>query len=828
MRIPYSQQFTPKQTPLRRLLPVIRQHKKNLAELRKAIAAAFFKNKADPAKLAGNTLIALRTYGIIDENGLTAFGNQFVASQKPGEEEAHRLLAKRILVELGGVAVIETLREMNQAGKHIDLQTLPTELKARGIEVSQNSSDLSSVLGWLREAEVLDNYSVNEHRYGELVGMSVGVLSALNTLAPEQVAFLRGMVALNITDWSPYNVICQQAEALYPGQVRFNWKEIVAEILNPLQDAGLIAVRKRTKQAQDTPKGRGGKPADVKPTAKFDKEVAEPLLKKLYEAAGYAAIREIRRKSLAEIVNEIEQSSDHNRRGKALELLAIRLCQMFDLDFMGWRQTDEEIAGGGEVDAMLHSARLIYSRWQIQCKVGRISMEAVAKEVGMQTITLANVILLVGTKKVTDSALTYRRKIVSTTNLNIIILDGPLLKRIIEDNAMLVQILENQAKDALKLKPAPGNLRGSPPSGASPEGEPPQGSGNPASPRSDGESSAPNLLEPSYSTKIGTCYCGDALEILPALAAKGVRAKLIMTSPPFALVRKKDYGNEDADNYVRWFERFIPFFKQVLSPDGSLVIDIGGAWIKGVPAKATYHFKLLIRLCESGFFLAQDFYHYNPARLPTPAEWVTVRRLRVKDAVNNVWWLVLDPFVKADNRRVLKPYSEAMKHLLRNGYQPRKRPSGHDISDKFQRDNHGAIPPNVLQFANTGSNSYYLRRCKEENLNPHPARYPEELPAFFMDFLTEPGDLVLDPFAGSNVTGAVAESLGRQWVSIELNRDYVRASQIRFEQIPYSNNGAAQLRKGERPASIPEQRSLFPISPTKLNARVQKPPPDPG
>ncbi|MCC6389538.1 MAG: site-specific DNA-methyltransferase [Bryobacterales bacterium] len=292
------------------------------------------------------------------------------------------------------------------------------------------------------------------------------------------------------------------------------------------------------------------------------------------------------------------------------------------------------------------------------------------------------------------------------------------------------------------------------------------------------------MFNRAYSTDLGHAYQGDSLAVLPYLIDKGVRVKLIVTSPPFALVRKKDYGNEDAESYLRWFEQFTPLFKQILSPDGSIVIDIGGAWVKGLPVKSTYHFKLLLQICESGFYLAQDFYHYNPARLPTPAEWVTVRRLRVKDAINNVWWFTLDPFVKSDNRRVLRPYSESMLGLLKNGYKAQLRPSGHDISTKFQKDNSGSIPPNLLELSNTESNSYYLRRCKETCIKPHPARYPQALPEFFIRFLTEPDDLVLDPFAGSNVTGAAAQALGRQWISIELDPSYVEASKFRFEQSP--------------------------------------------
>jgi site-specific DNA-methyltransferase (cytosine-N4-specific) len=813
LRVPYSQQFSPEQTPLKKLLPILRQNAAEAGKLKKAIAAAFFKSTKTPARLAGNTMISLKTYGILDGDGsLTAFGKEIVAAQGDADA-ALRLIAKRLLVDMDGVSVVETIREMNAAGLKIELKSLPDELRQRGIEASDNSSDLSAVLGWLRAAKVMENkYDVNEQVYTEITGTPAGTIQVLKNLTREQIAFLRAMVALNVTDWIPYNKICQQSEALYSGEISYNWKDIVAGVLKPLQDTGLIEIRKKAKQDQNTPEGRGGKPADVKPTGKFEKEVAEPILASLYKAAGYADIRTIRSMALPAIVEEIEKGIDQNKRGKALEYLAIRLCQLLDLDFMGWRETDEVVAAGGEVDALFHAARLTYSRWQIQCKAGPVTTEAVAKEVGMKDVTLANVILVVGTKKATEGAQTFRRKIVSSSNLNIIIIDGPLLQTIIKDQTQLVEILRKQAENAMRLKPRLDRLRAKPPSTG---GEGSSGTG-------EGEGSSPDALPPAvskrfnraYSTDLGHAYQGDSLAVLPYLIDKGVRVKLIVTSPPFALVRKKDYGNEDAESYLRWFEQFTPLFKQILSPDGSIVIDIGGAWVKGLPVKSTYHFKLLLQICESGFYLAQDFYHYNPARLPTPAEWVTVRRLRVKDAINNVWF-TLDPFVKSDNRRVLRPYSESMLGLLKNGYKAQLRPSGHDISTKFRKDNSGSIPPNLLELSNTESNSYYLRRCKETCIKPHPARYPQALPEFFIRFLTEPDDLVLDPFAGSNVTGAAAQALGRQWISIELDPSYVEASKFRFEQSPSltldvsgANNGTKVAAPVPLPASQQELLDL--------------------
>ncbi|GAB4463234.1 MAG: site-specific DNA-methyltransferase [Elainellaceae cyanobacterium] len=287
--------------------------------------------------------------------------------------------------------------------------------------------------------------------------------------------------------------------------------------------------------------------------------------------------------------------------------------------------------------------------------------------------------------------------------------------------------------------------------------------------------------QPYYTQGYGAAYLGDGLELIQGL--KDCSVNLILTSPPFALTRKKEYGNESAETYVSWFLPFAYEFKRVLTEDGSFVIDLGGAYLPGNPVRSIYQYELLVRLCkEVGFFLAQDFFHYNPARLPTPAEWVTVRRIRVKDSVNVVWWLSKTEHPKADNKKVLKPYSESMKQLLKNGYKAKLRPSGHDISTKFQRDNSGAIPPNLIEAANTESNSSYLRRCKEAGMKPHPARFPASFADFFINFLTDENDLVLDPFAGSNTTGFVAENLQRRWIAFELNEEYLIGSQYRFEE----------------------------------------------
>lgn len=285
---------------------------------------------------------------------------------------------------------------------------------------------------------------------------------------------------------------------------------------------------------------------------------------------------------------------------------------------------------------------------------------------------------------------------------------------------------------------------------------------------------------PYYTTDLGQIYWDDSLNILKQIPDDSL--DLIMTSPPFGLIKKKEYGNENANNYLDWFKPFATEFYRVLKSSGSLVIDIGGTWNQGTPTRNLYHFKLLIMLCdEFKFNLAQEFYWWNPSKLPTPAEWVNIRRVRVKDGINTVWWLSKSEYPKASNTRVLFPYSDSMNDLFKNGYKPKLRPSGHNISDKFGINNGGAIPPNLLAIPNTESNGSYTRYCKENEIKVHPARFPSELPEFFIRMLTDENDVVFDPFGGSCVTGEVCERLRRQWICSELQEEYLKGAKGRFE-----------------------------------------------
>jgi site-specific DNA-methyltransferase (cytosine-N4-specific) len=291
----------------------------------------------------------------------------------------------------------------------------------------------------------------------------------------------------------------------------------------------------------------------------------------------------------------------------------------------------------------------------------------------------------------------------------------------------------------------------------------------------------------AYSTKAGNSYIGDSVEILKDTQFDCLHHKidLIFTSPPFPLNRKKSYGNLNGNHYVEWLSEFGPVFNELLAPDGSLVIELGNSWESGRPTMSLTPIEALIELKRAGkFYLCQEFIWHNPTKLPSPAQWVNVQRIRVKDAFTRLWWLSTTPYPKANNRFVLREYSSSMKELLKTKkYNSGKRPSQHRIGvNSFLTNNNGAIPSSVLSIPNTSAIDPYLDFCRKQEIPQHPSRMPLDLAKFFILFLTEKDDIVLDPFAGSNVTGFVAETCDRRWISIEKNEVYACSAISRFDR----------------------------------------------
>lgn len=307
-------------------------------------------------------------------------------------------------------------------------------------------------------------------------------------------------------------------------------------------------------------------------------------------------------------------------------------------------------------------------------------------------------------------------------------------------------------------------------------------------------------------TELGTYLNGDSIDLLSGSMGKKLKGKvqLILTSPPFPLNRKKKYGNINGDAYKDWFISLAPLFESLLTPDGSIIVELGNSWEAGRPVQSLLHLESLIGFVKNpkaDLRLCQQFICHNPSRLPSPAQWVTIERTRFTDSFTHVWWISNTDNPKADNRRVLRPYSKSMEKLLKNQkYNSGKRPSEHRISETSFLKNHGGSIvqnvfeiepidmgstrevrlPNSFSFANTTSNDLFTKRCKESGIKPHPARMPLGLADFFIQTLTDPGDLVLDPFAGSNTTGFLAEQSKRKWLSIDKSQDYIEQAKLRF------------------------------------------------
>lgn len=325
------------------------------------------------------------------------------------------------------------------------------------------------------------------------------------------------------------------------------------------------------------------------------------------------------------------------------------------------------------------------------------------------------------------------------------------------------------------------------------------------SPRFPLSRSEKNALDIQYETELGISVVGDSEAALRGSLAPAIKDKvqLVFSSPPFPLNRKKAYGNLSGGEFKKWLKGYAQLLRESLTPDGSIVLEMGNAWEPGKPVMSTLAIETLLAFKKAAkLHLCQEFIWFNNAKLPTPAQWVTVNRIRVKDAFTRLWWMSPTPRPKADAKRVLAPYSGSMKSLLASGkYNSGKRPSEHVIGAKsFLTDNGGAIPPNVLTIAseeqelddalnnllvgsNTESSGTYQRYCKLTGRTPHPARMPIGLAKFFINLCTDTGDLVLDPFGGSNTTGAAAEELGRRWISIEADADYAASGLGRFPKL---------------------------------------------
>ena len=258
--------------------------------------------------------------------------------------------------------------------------------------------------------------------------------------------------------------------------------------------------------------------------------------------------------------------------------------------------------------------------------------------------------------------------------------------------------------------------------------------------------------------------------------------RLLLTSPPYALSKQKAYGNLAGQEYVDWLCSIIERLMPVMQSNGSLLLNLGDAWNRNSPTVSLYQERTIIALQDRlGLNLCQRMMWHNPSALPVPSNYVGVERIRLKQAVECLWWLSPDERPYADNKSILEPYSDRMVALIKNGGAKRsKKPSGHATREgSFSIDNGGSIAPNIFKIPNSGDQAY-TKACRNLGLPAHPARMPLALASKMIEFLSRPDEIVFDPFGGSGTTARAAETLGRRWITTEAAREYVEGSKIRF------------------------------------------------
>ena len=445
--LPFASEFSPTKVDLKRMLELAETHSGNRKAFEEAILQEYFSknntNEINKKKLAYNAALGMAVYGLIEKDAsLTEFGRGLLAI-KGNTEELYKALAKHILLNLHGMALVQCIQDMNAAGEEVNLNTLPSALAERGVHYPPGGKHPSIMQLWLAKAGVFigSRWNIDEIRLKEVLGINSDEFGDLADLTVEQRAFLRALANTGVTEPQPANEITRLAEATYG--VKFPEKSLPRVVLTALVNAGFITASKTTE-------GRGAKPFLVAPTEKLVSTIIDPLLDQLAKQTD-PKLRSLLRKPLTEILVEID-SSDKHIAGLALETLAFKLMRYVDMDYIATRLRGKDTAGA-EVDLVFESVRLIYSRWQVQCKnTDRVTLDDVAKEVGLTHFLKSNAIIMVTTGTIGGEARRYANKIMTDSNLAIVMMDGGDLERITQRPDAIIDVFEREARHAMKLK----------------------------------------------------------------------------------------------------------------------------------------------------------------------------------------------------------------------------------------------------------------------------------------------------------------------------------------------------------------------------------------
>ena len=453
--LPFGSEFSPSQIVLPQLLETIEASRGDWRALEAAILKKYFSSHAagrnsedasyNRGKLANNCKLGLIAYGIIGRPGsFTKFGRHLYDIRKD-EAALYRELARHILLNLGGMLMIQCIQDMTSAGEEVNLTTLRDGLAARSVHYPPGGKHPSIMRLWLAKAGVFvgSRWQIDTIKLQEVLGANPDDFEVLARFTQEQRAFLRALANTGVTTPQPANEIARLAATTYG--VRYPEKSLPKLVLNALIDAGYITAAKTTT-------GRGAKPFLVAPTEKLIKDLIGPLLDQLKDQTDPKLLN-LLKKPLEGVLTELK-SDDRYTSGLALEALAFKLMRLLDMTYVATRLRAAS-TGGAEVDLIFESARLVFSRWQVQCKnTSRISLDDVAKEVGLTRLLRGNVIVIASMGKVGREARGYATAVSARLGINICLLDGADLRSLCERPSKILRLLSVQAPLALCRKDA--------------------------------------------------------------------------------------------------------------------------------------------------------------------------------------------------------------------------------------------------------------------------------------------------------------------------------------------------------------------------------------
>ena len=445
--LPFGSEFSPNQIELPRLLEICVFRSGSKEQIESEILQRYFVyhgggSEKNRRTLAMNCRLGLKAYGIIDEYSvITPFG-KMLFNIREAEDKLYSSFAKHILLNLNGLGFVQCIRDMTTSLQTINLSTLRQALTERGIHYPSGGKHPSILRLWLEKAGVFvgSRWQLNNDRVNEILGVEDG-MEALRGLSPLQRVFLLALTNTGVREPQPANQIARLAEVTYG--VKFPEKSLPKEVLNGLVASEFITSYKTTK-------GRGAKPFLVAPTEKAEAEIITPIIKQLEEQTD-PKLTALLIKPIPEILDEIKSPNTYIS-GLALEALAFKLLRILGMDYLTTRLRAES-TGGSEVDLLFHSSRLVYSRWQVQCKnTAQVTLDQVAKEIGLVQVTYANVIVVVSTGRISSSARMLANRTMKQTNLSIVFVDGEDIERVSTNPATIVDVFEREARATMQLK----------------------------------------------------------------------------------------------------------------------------------------------------------------------------------------------------------------------------------------------------------------------------------------------------------------------------------------------------------------------------------------